>query len=126
MPADKDIAEHIEDAGHGTVATDMFVGFMPDSPDNCVVVTQTGGTPPEVTVDLEYPGVQVRVRNTSQATGKALMNTIYKLLHQVTNTTIEARLYHSILATQSPSYLGKDQKNRALFVCNFKIVKAAD
>ena len=123
MPADKDLAEHIEDAGHATVGTDMFVGFMPDSPDNCIVLTLTGGMAPEITVDLEYPGVQVRLRNASHGTGKALINTIYSLLHQITNTTIEGRMYHSVLATQGPSYLGKDQKDRAVFVCNFAIIK---
>ena len=125
MPADKDIAEHLEDQSHGTVGTNMFVGWMPDSPDICISVTQTGGSAPEPTVDLEYPNVQIRVRHTDAATGWTLINDIYDDLHGVANQTIEGRVY-SIQALAPPGRLGPDAKGRWLYVCNFMTYKAIE
>ena len=126
MPVDKDIAEYLEDLGHGTVGTDIFVGWMPDSPDNCIVVTATGGQPPEMCVELESPGFQVRVRNTSSSAGWTAANNILDDLHDLTNTTIESRMYHYIKAQQSVNRLGKDGQDRSLFSINFIAFKTIE
>lgn len=125
MPADKDLAEKLEDLGHGTVGTDIFVRWTPDSPDNAITLTQTSGSPPEPTVSLEYPNVQVRVRNLDNATGQALIANIMDDLHAITNETIETRLY-SVQALGSWMYIGQDQKDRYMFSCNFMTFKAIE
>lgn len=126
MPADKDIAEKLEDLGRGTVGTDIFVRFMPDQPDNCIVVTQTAGKPRERTVDLVYPGVQIRVRNTDSATLEALIDTITEDLHGTVNETIEGRVYNWIGATGDPSFISRDEKDREIWSVNFEVIKPKD
>jgi len=126
VPADKDIAEYLEDLSRGTVGTNIFVRFMPDSPDNCISVTQTAGKPHEVTVDLEYPSVQIRVRNTDSATLFTLINTIITDLHGIANTTIEGRVYNWIGATGSPTFITRDAKDREIWSVNFEIIKPKD
>ena len=126
MPADKDIAEYLEDQAHGTVGTDIFVRFMPDSPDNCISVTQTAGRPPMVHPSTqEYPNVQIRVRNTDSATLFTLINNIYDDLHGLANTTIETRVY-SIQALGAPAFVGRDAKDREIWSVNFMTYKAIE
>jgi hypothetical protein len=126
MPVDKDIAEYLEDQGYGTVGTDIFIGWMPDTPTNAIVVTATQGRPPMVLGDLEMPGFQVRVRNSAYDSGWTVANNILDLLHALTDATIETRNYYRIDAQGSVTALGRDEKDRDLFSVNFIAIKAIE
>jgi len=123
LPADQDLAEWLEDNAYGTVGTDIFVGFMPDAPDACISVAQSGGAPPPPIGPDEHVTVQIRVRNTAYATARTTVNAILKALHQMTNETIETRTYHRIDALGSPAWMGWDEKNRSEWTINFQIIK---
>ncbi len=126
MPAASDIAEYLEDQGHGTVGVDIFAGAYPDSPDNLVTVIQTQGLPPHVVEAVEFPGIQVIVRNTDYDTAVTNINAIFKLLHQLTHTTMETRVYHRIDAQGSPAGGQEPEKLRWVFVCSFIVIKGIE
>lgn len=119
MPVDIDVAEYLQTLGRGTVGTDMFIGFMPDTPDDCIVVRATSGLPPNVIVDLEQPGFQITVRNTDHDAGWLAADTIKTDLHQLTHTTLNGRLYKRIDANGSVTYISRDEKERTLWSVNF-------
>lgn len=123
----KDIAEFLEDASVGTVGTDIFVGQMPDSPDNCITVYQYAGQKPQLGLDLEEPGLQIRVRNTSWAAAMTLAKSIYDLLHEKTwDTTMESgKVVYFIEATGSMAQGGKDPKGLYHVILNFTVTRGA-
>lgn len=123
MPADADIAEYLEDQSKGTVGTNLFYGNHPDSPDNSICVQQSAGLGLDPVSDFEQVGITILVRNTVYATGRDLANAILKLLHKLTNTTMETRLYHRIDGQGSVAPLGTDEKNRCLFSTSFIVIK---
>ena len=117
---DTDIATYLSTStSTWTLGTNIFAGNMPYTPNTCCSVTQTQGLPPQKTTDMEFPGFQVKVRAAAYTTAQSLINDIFDALHRLTNTTMSGRVYYWIEAQGGPSYLGRDQANRALFSCNF-------
>lgn len=125
MPVDIDIGEYLQTLGRATVGTDLFIGFLPDTPDDCIVVRATQGLPPNVIVDLEQPGFQIMLRNTDHDTGWAAADTIRTDLHQLTHTTVNGIVYKRIDAVGSVTYIGRDEKERTLWSINFIAKKPA-
>lgn len=112
-----------------TLGTDLYLSLMPESPDNVVVLIENSGTAPVFTLgstntpQMERPELQVIVRNTSYATGRSNSETLYRLLTQITNTTIGSTLYHRVEAVAAPALYDRDSSRRSLFTCNFNIIK---
>jgi hypothetical protein len=121
-----DIAAQLATQGIGTVATDIFIANFPPTPDNCILLVQTGGKPPDVVGDMEHPNLQVKVRNTDYDTGEGMMSDVYDYLHRLTHTTINTRMYYRIDAQSSYSYMGLDEANRHVWVCNFIVDKLVE
>ena len=99
-----------------TTVSDVYTGSMPSSPDNAVCLYHSGGYPRDMTGNfVAEPTFQVRVRNTSYATGAALADSIVKLLHGKTTTNIMM-----IQAQSDVLDLGRDESNRSEFSVNFR------
>jgi hypothetical protein len=107
-----EIAEYLEDEAIGTVDTDLFVGFMPDAPENCVYLDEYAGGPPEWTADgkkIMNPGLHVEARGNVYSTVRAKLQAIEDLLDGITNTTIGSTFYISIWTPQSIIPMGWDK-----------------
>lgn len=115
--------------GSLTLGTNLFLSLLPETPDNVVAIIENSGVAPVFTQGsshlprIERPEIQVLVRNDSYATGRALAETIYRLLTQVTNQTIGSVLYHRIEAISSPQLLERDQNYKSVFTTNFYVMK---
>jgi len=118
-----DIGGYLFAQGIGMVGTDIFYGFMPDTPDNCIALFEYAGSPPDLHWDGEYPGLQVRVRNKSYAAGREKIEQAKNTLHGLTEQTLGTTRYLLIKAKQSPESLGRDANNRTEWVVNFTIIK---
>jgi len=104
-----EMAVYLKDKGVGTVDTDIFVGFMPDSPESCVCLYEYAGKIPIWTHDgkkLMRPGLQVVARGSVYSTVRAKLQEIEDLLDGITNTTIGSTFYLSIWASQSVIPMG--------------------
>lgn len=116
-----DIGEYLEDQSIGTVGTDIFLSKLVDTPDNVVVILDTGGAKPDVYIPTGVPDFQVYVRNKSYASGKAKIDSIVDLLHRKANETLISGgkfFYYITLATEV-LYIGRDDKSRSEFSVNF-------
>src|SRR5438105_3032502 len=105
-----------------TLGTNLFVGRLPDQPDNCVAVYETGGTMPLMVigtpdVKIDRPGFQVRVRDESYTTGEQTITKCFKALQGVYNTTLISGggIWKLLYATHSPMSIGRDAKQRHEF-----------
>jgi len=105
-----------------TFATNLFIGRIPDAPDDCVVIVDTSGFAQDLTFDkaekYERPSVQIMVRNNDYLTGFDLLNDIKDVLHGKGHTTVNGAYYSVIMCADAPSFLNWDENNRAHFVLN--------
>lgn len=125
-----DIGGYVNDNTAFTLGTDLFLSLLPESPDNGVVLIENTGVAPIFTQGstnlpkLERPEIQVLVRHTSYSTGRANAETVYRLLTQVTNATINGNLYQRIEAIASPALMERDVNRRVIFTTNFNVIRA--
>lgn len=107
----------------GVPGKNMFLGTKPDKPDNCIILFEYAGTPPDLHWEGEYPGLQVWVRNTEYGEGREVIGDISNLLHGLHETTLGNTRFLLIRARGSPEMLGMDESDRYEFVLNFEIIK---
>lgn len=99
-----------------TGVSNVYIGFMPSTPDNAVSIYNTGGYPRSLTgTEVEEPTFMIKVRNTSYQTGEALCNTILGLLSGSKTTKLLM-----VEAQGGIQDLGRDENNRAEFSLNFR------
>jgi len=108
-------------------ATDLFVAKMPETPDECVCIYDSGGGSPEVNYEYDFPSVQVRVRGNRFAyqTGWALAKDVRDVLHGKTNEIINSTRYIQIVSSGDIIFVTWDEMERPIFSINFEIHRAS-
>lgn len=119
----QDVATYLQNNGIGTLGTNLFVGRLPDEPDTCTAVFAYAGFPMPLHWNGEQPGLQVLVRAPSYVQAQNLMEQIRGLLHGLSEQTLGTTRYLLVRAKQSPMLLQRDDGDRAIFVCNFDVIK---
>lgn len=135
-PVEVDIKDVLEDASIGTFAdTDdwgIFIGAMPDMPDNCISIIVTGEEPASMyysrTVgDTYYPVFQILVRGlvftTTYAKAMAIHTALNKKHHW---TTDDGTFYGTVTARHQPIPIGQDDKKRFRFTLNFRTLREVE
>ena len=132
MPADADLVTYLDGATALTAGTDLFVGPMPELPDNCVAITHYNSQRSDdyaMGASLSAPGlevedVQLMVRNTARATARTNADAYHALLANMHGATLSARAYYRIDEEGTPYCIGQDQNGRWRFVANYTVRKA--
>lgn len=121
-PASVDLKDMLVAELGYTFGTDVFVGSMPEEPDDCIALFDTGGFGLEE-YGYEKPSVQIRVRNNKYLGGhQAARDIKYKLATgEMNNTTVNDTRYIMIKDKSDVLYLGVDENDRKLFTINFQI-----
>ncbi len=107
----------------GTLGTDIFCNYMPDSPDVCIAIFQYGGSRSlkgfgSDAHPLEHPSVQVDVRNSDPSVAE----TIHKAFDEIAvETTINSTVYTNFEPMQPPFLLERDADGRPTYVFNMEI-----
>jgi hypothetical protein len=122
----KEIGTYLQSQGIGNLGTDLFLGLMPDQPDDCIALFQYAGSPPDLHWEGEYPRLQVRVRDKSYAAARAKIGTVAALLHGLHEQVLSDTRYLLIKALGSPEVLKRDANNRIEIFVNFEIMKESD
>lgn len=122
-----DIAALLEAAGAGSQATSIFVGRMPETPDQCVSVIPYQGMGSEYVQDQDAPAygrpsVQVMVRGKGAIATEARAFAAYNALASVTNQIIGSTFYLAIRPNHEPFPLPRDGNDRDLWVVNAQII----
>jgi hypothetical protein len=110
-----------------TFATDLFVSEMPDTPDQCVCVYDTGGFDPEGDFNYERPTAMIRVRGAKGAytAGHELAQACRDALLGTADSTVNGARYIGIWVVGDVNHIGYDDNHRPLFTVNFRIHRAA-
>ena len=122
----REIGAYLAAKSIGKVGTDIFLGLMPDQPDNCIALFEYAGSPPDLHWEGEYPRLQVRVRDKSYAAARAKIGTVAALLHGLHEQVLSDTRYLLIKALGSPEVLKRDNNNRVELFVNFEIIKERD
>ena len=80
-----DIYTYIGQETSLTAGTDLFKSRQTESPNNQVVIYDTGGLEPDRYLPTADPTFQILVRNTSYSTGQSIVDEIVEALHQKEN-----------------------------------------
>jgi hypothetical protein len=119
------IATRLQTGGYGTLATNLFIDFMPPMPQDCIAVTAYGGPPPVLGIGQQAPlydivRVQVKIRKASPGDALSACESIYDYLQGSAPTGVVF-----IRAVNSRGlYLGKDANNLTTYSLNFEVLKA--
>jgi hypothetical protein len=126
----------------GPGSINCFSSLLLDQPDTAVAVIERGGlmpvtwltgpgshttTPMPATNEskLDQPVVQVFTRSamTGYLVGNTLAEGVFGALQGIVETVLNTggALFHLIVALQSPTYLGRDEKERHQWSQNFRI-----
>lgn len=117
-----DIEKLLVAAGLGVVGIDLFGGFQPANPTDCITIMEYAGMPPErnhSSNNLKRPGINIRVRNASYPLGRVAIQKIVDELEGTTEYQGNYGRYLSIFAQQEPYPLGQDKNGNVQFVVNF-------
>lgn len=123
-----ELATYVEGAG----VTNVFKGVLPESPDACVALLETGGLPSRHTMSggpgsaiTERPGVQVLVRGAARdyQEPRTRARTVFNRLDGTANTDLSGVRYLSIFAEQSPFLVDRDANERVVIGFNCLVEK---
>ena len=116
----EEIATDLQTQGLGTLATDLFIGNLPDTPDNALVVIDTGSLEPDKYLPFARTTFQIMVRNKTYAQGRAKLEAVKTRLHRLTNIIMGTKHVFYILANTDGGHVGRDDAGRELFSINFR------
>lgn len=124
-----DIADYLTSGG--VSSSQVFVGEMPERPITALVITPTGGLGPSRTMSgalngapIEDEQFQIRTRSDVYSDAEVLIRQAHGLLSGFQERLINGRRYYYGVPLQTPFYLGRDDERRAVFACNYKILRA--
>jgi hypothetical protein len=126
-----DIGTYLVAQSVGTLQTDMFLGWMPDTPDACVAVMEGIGDEALETfgstsaTNIERPGLQILCRGAKDDydAPRIKAEAAKDALQDVTNQSLSGTLYQRISMRQPPSMIGRDENGRILISVNFNVHK---
>lgn len=114
------------------VGTNVFKGYMPETPNTAITVYENPGLAPEWALGgsapiRERPRIQVIVRSTSYQTARSHAETVHKKLDRgaINSTSVSSSgpRYLRIAAAQQPFPLARDANERIRIACNYDIEK---
>ena len=120
--------------GYSTVGTDIFKGFLPDTPDSCLSVYEYAGLPSQKAMQLgagqavvERPRVQITCRGTARdySTPRSNAKTVWQRLDGLGAQDMSAITYLFVEALGSPFELMRDENERVVIACNYQVQKRA-
>lgn len=117
-----DVVQHLHNQGIGVRGTNLFRGYLPESPAACIAVLDTGGLAVGTDVEIHEPTFQVFVRSTTYSLGRAKLDSIRAALHNQKNTRLVPNgvYFYTIFAITEGGHVGRDDNGNDMFSINFQ------
>ena len=117
--AAKDIREKLIADG---VITPIYYSSEPNTPDAVITLYNTGGEAPSPKFLMDSPSLQARSRANDYETAYNNLQEVFDLLLGRPAFTINTTLYVGIWASTGITEIGRDDNERRLLVCNFRLI----
>jgi hypothetical protein len=115
--------------GYGTVGDDLFLGFQPDSPDNCITIYDTSPPvlPESQGLQVDNMTCQILVRNEDYLQASDTVQSIHKGIVGFSGTMGEFAVT-MVFVDQAPASIGLDEKGRAEWSAHyrFRVISKGD
>lgn len=120
MDIASEVADYLEDAGFGTVGTDIFIGQMPDET-NGIWVERSGGSLANY-VPIENPLVDIYAKNTSAEDAMTAIENIKRYIHRMHNTSTANSYIYSFLVISDIETVMRDLEYAKIFKITVQIM----
>ena len=122
------LGAYLQTNSMGTLATDIFLARMPDTPDACVVLYESAGIGPTQVFGASIHGVshqRIRVlcraaRNDYPA-ARTKATDVRAILGAIRATTLSGVVIHTVLATSDVYPVTRDQDDRPVIGCDYTV-----
>lgn len=116
------LADYLSNQGLGTAGVDIFTGYLPQSPDSCLAIIDTGGPVQDIDIPLKDITFQVIVRDTNYTDGRTAMDSVRDALHQKRGFKVYdgEDYFYFIYANSAGGHIGRDENGRDEFSINFR------
>ncbi|MFA5768364.1 MAG: minor capsid protein [Bacteroidales bacterium] len=116
-----DIAQHLEDEGVGTLGTNIFKSYLPETGTGTIMaVLDTGGTQPDRYLPTYEPTFQIYIRADTYLAGKTTLDQVRAALHQLDNETVGSTYFYFIFAISEGGHMGRSENGHDEFSINFQ------
>jgi len=127
-----DIGAYLVTQSIGTLGSDLFLGWLPDTPDTCVAVIEGIGDEALETLgstsstNMEQPALQIICRGAPDDynTPRIKAEAVKAALQDVANQVLTSTLYYRIRMRHPPWPMGKDENKRFMLSTNYDVIKA--
>jgi hypothetical protein len=120
-----DLLKYLENEGIGTENLDLFIGFMPDTPFNCIsFYDESATTPPEsANLAVDVLGVQIISRNSNYHTAGQKLKDIHKFIVGFGGSSLIAGgdVVSYITVETAPFSIGKDENGNNQWTVHYNI-----
>lgn len=120
------LGAQLQNNGVGVLATNIFLGVMPDEPDLCVLIVEDNGVGPMQTFgaapySIERPRIRVfcRASRNDYPAARAKAVAVRASLGAIRNQTIEGVNFLSVLPTSDFYPVGRDGDDRPVIGIDF-------
>lgn len=123
----KSLAEYCANEGLGILGEDLFYSFLPEAPDNCISIFDTGGWAKDPDLPRKDPTFQFLFRGDSYDSVQTLIEKV-KVLFMPGNIPkkcfyIGSNFIHMVQPMQPTAFgLGRDENGRDKFTWNFTFI----
>lgn len=115
-----ELANYLQDAGFGTVGTDIFAGQIPSNTDG-IYIYRIGGTN-ENYVPIERPVVDIYCLNPSSATCIQTLENIKRFIHRMVDTETDNTWIYSILAFGDVQDVDRDLEYNKVYKISIELI----
>jgi hypothetical protein len=122
------LAAKLVSAGVGTLATDIFLARMPDSPNACVTLYENQGVGPDhvfgasvKAIDHQRIRAYCRAERNDYPTARTKAEQVRAALGAIRGETISGLTVLCVLSTSELYPLARDGDDRAIIGCDFTV-----
>lgn len=122
------LGTYLQAQAQGTLATDIFLARMPQTPDACVTLYENAGIGPDHTfgasvkaIDHQRIKVYCRAARNDYPAARLKAEQVRAVLGAIRNTTLSGISILCVLSTSELYPLQRDDDDRALVGCDFTV-----
>lgn len=127
----EEIGEYLEAQSVGTVGTDIYYSFMPDTPDVVLSLYEapsndsihTFGSGTDAVADTLDLQIRARCAKNNYPSGRNKVGLAIRALDKIANATLSGAYYYRVQVSSGPFLIDKDTQDRQILAVNLDVYR---